>query len=193
MGDPLGNAVIQTTADHPGNHRVVTARFRIDRQLPAGESHLALYAALHPHCHTTAQAILVPDRPGVFHLNVAAFNQFIGGDAAVYPECTSDPLATISPLLARDVPLAEGREYRWTLAARLDASGTLVMASKVIAGDGAILASGRYTIAPEGIARWFGVAGKAARFGFGAQFSRQPSPSGGEPVLSLLAIRAVAD
>jgi hypothetical protein len=172
--------------DDPGTRRTVTARFRIERQLPLADSHLAVYAALHPHCHTTAQAILVPDRPGVYHLNVAAFNAFIGGDRERYRVCLGNPMNEISAPLATDIVLGEGASYAWTLATELDARGHIVATSTVAAEDGTILGVGHHVFTSTVATSWFGVAGAAARYGFGAQFGTGPSPSGGEPALLLL-------
>ena len=188
VGDPLGNAVIETVRDDPGIRRTVTARFAIERPLPLAESHLAVYAALHPHCHTTVQAILVPDRPGAYHLNVAAFNQFIGGDRRRYRVCLDHPMHEISPPLARDVVLAEGRPYVWTLTTELDRTGRLVASSTVVDDAGARLASGRYTFTAGDVRGWFGVAGAAARYGFGAQLGRDPA----DPALRLLRFDAAS-
>jgi hypothetical protein len=182
IGDPLGNAVVQTATDDPGVRRSVTARFRIERQLPIGESHLALYAALHPHCHTTAQAILVPDRPGVFHLNVAAFNEFIGGDRRRQRVCLTEPMHEISPPLAVDLRLDEGVRYAWTLTAELDARGHLVAVSTVADQRGNVLGSGRYTFVSAPAVSWFGALGAAARYGFGAQLGA----GAGDPAVMLL-------
>jgi len=78
IGDPNGNAVLETTRDEPGSERIIVAEFEVERQLPLDGTHIGIYVALHEHCHTTVQGLLVPDRPGVYHLNLAAFNQFIG-------------------------------------------------------------------------------------------------------------------
>lgn len=191
IGDPLGNAVIMTTADFPGTRRTIRARFRIERQLPVGDAHLALYAALHPHCHTTIQAILVPDAPGVFHLNLAAFNAFIGGDRETYGTCTTDRLEHVSTPRGGDFTLDENVDYVWTLAT-VGTGDAVAMRSKVATATGRVVASGRDEILADGIAHWHGTTDGAARFAFGAQFSRAPSPSGGAATLVLVEIGADA-
>ena len=192
IGEPQGNAVIQTTADVPGSRRSTTATFAIERQLPVGGTHLGLYAALHPHCHTTVQAILVPDRPGVFHLNVAAFNQFIGGDSAIYRSCLENPLAAISPPLASEIALGEGHTYRWTLEAHLDPAQHVVASTSIEDASGLRLGSGSHTFTEATAGDWFGVAGRGARYAFGAQLSTAASPSGGSPAVLLLDFAASA-
>ncbi len=187
VGDPWGNAVIMTTADHVGTRRSVAARFEIERQLPVGEAHLGLYAALHPHCHMTVQAMLVPDRPAVYHLNLAAINEEIGGDAEVYRECRRNVVHAISPPLAAGIKLDEGEVYFWTLRVHLDSRQDIVASTSIGDIGGRVLASSRhvFTGAPAAAA-WLGVAGQAARYAFGAQLSLAPSPSGGEPSVLLL-------
>lgn len=188
VGDPRGNAVVQTVDDHPGSRRAVAARFRIERQLPLADSHLAMYVALHPHCHTTAQALLVPDRPGTYHLNVAAFNQFIGGDRALYRACLADPMSEMSAPLATDIQLDVGASYEWTLWAELDANGHIVATSAVSDANGTVLGTGHYTFGTATATSWFGVAGAAARFGFGAQLGGAP----GAPAVRLLRFDGVS-
>lgn len=188
VGDPRGNAVVQTVRDHTGLRRSVAARFRIEGQLPLAGSHLALYVALHPHCHTTAQAILVPDRPGTYHLNVAAFNQFIGGDRGRYRGCLADPMSEISAPIASDIRLDVGVSYEWVLWAELDASGHIVATSAVSDEDGTVLGTGHYTFRSAEATSWFGVAGAAARYGFGAQFGSAP----GAPAVRLLRFDGVS-
>jgi hypothetical protein len=191
-GDPRGNAVIQTVSDQLGTERVATAIFTIERALPVGGSHLGLYVAFHPHCHGTVQSILVPDGPGVYHLNVAMFNEYIGGDRAAYRSCLRDPVASISPPLAESIELAEGRRYRWTLRASLESAARIVTSSELWDDTGTSLAHAGYVLTGPGLGAWFGAAGGASRFAFGAQFSRTPSPSGGSPALRLLEFRAAA-
>jgi hypothetical protein len=188
VGDRRGNAVVQTARDHPGRRRAVTALFRIERQLGLGDSHLALYAALHPHCHTTAQAILVPDRPGRYHLNVAAFNQFIGGNRRRYRICLTDPMNEISPPLASEIRLDEDVPYEWTLWAELDANGRIVATSTVTDEAGNVLGTGHHGFRSATATSWFGVAEAAARYGFGAQFGSAP----GRPAVRLLRFDGVS-
>ena len=87
VGDPNGNAVLMTARDDVGPRRSITVHFALEHRLRPVSSHLGLYAALHPHCHTTVQALLVPDGPGTYHLNLAVLNQYIGGDRARYRDC----------------------------------------------------------------------------------------------------------
>jgi len=187
--DVNGNAVLMTTSDAPGARRVAVATFVIERAMPAG-SHIGLYVALHPHCHTTVQGLLVADGAGEFHLNVAALNEYIGGDSTLYAACREDPFSAISPPLAERIVLREGARYRWRLAARLEPNGHVRVSSTVRPVGGGSVRAGRYVFSPANAARWFGAAGGAARYAFGAQFSRAPSPSGGDPVLRLLEFAA---
>lgn len=184
-GDPNGNAVLMTTSDAPGTRRVAIATFTIEGRMPAG-SHVGLYVALHPHCHTTVQGLLVADAPGRFHLNVAAIDQAIGGKPSLSAGCGVEPFGDVSPPLATDIALREGERYRWRLAASLDGDGRITVATRVSPARGGRSSGGRYRFTPPRAARWFGAAGGASRYGFGAQFTRAASPSGGEPALRLL-------
>ena len=190
IGDPRGNAILQTARDAPGQRRSIRATFVIERQLPIGGSHLGLYVAIHPRCHTTLQAILVPDRPGVYHLNVAAFNQPIGDGGELDPSCREHPLEAISPPLADEIALHEGQRYVWTMDGSLDASGHLVASSRIADAGGKVLATGHHVFTEAPAAAWFGVPQRAARYAFGAQFSAAPSPSGGVPSLLLVDVMA---
>jgi hypothetical protein len=190
VGDPQGNAVIQTAGDHLGVRRSVTAKFQIERQLPVGGAHIGIYVALHPHCHTTVEGLLVPDRPGVYHLNLAASNQYIGGAPGKYRECRENSFAAISQPLASEIALGAGEVYTWRLDARLDAESYVVASSVVQGASGATLASGEYRFTDARADSWFGRAGKGARYAFGAQLAQAASPSGGEPSLLLLEFHA---
>lgn len=189
VGDAKGNAIVMTTHDALGDRRVASARFTIVRQMPP-EAHVGIYVALHPHCHTTVQGLLVADRPGEFHLNVAAFNEFIGGDPAQYESCRSDPFAEISPPLAAGLRLDEGRTYEWELSAALVDARRIDVASVLRDENGGTIATATHTFDVAGASRWFGVAGGAARYGFGAEYTRAASPSGGEPELLLTSFTA---
>jgi hypothetical protein len=193
VGDPHGNAVIQTVRDYVGTRRAVTAQFLIERQLPVGESHVAIYAAMHPHCHSTVQAILVPDGVGMYHLNVAVMQHYIGGNRVLYRRCLSDPVERISPPIADHLALVEGHAYRWTLVTVLREDGELVVSSNLETSDGVQLGSGRYRFSDVAVRSWFGVAGGAARYAFGAQFSAADSPSGGAPSVLLLSFDGRSD
>jgi hypothetical protein len=185
IGDPNGNAILETARDEPGSKRSIIAEFEVERQLPVGGTHIGIYVALHAHCHTTVQGLLVPDRPGVYHLNLAAFNQYIGGDEDAYRRCREKPLAEISPPLAEEIEIPEGRRTTWTLQARLDAAGHVIASSAVRDSGGVLLGAGRHTFAQAVATSWFGVAGGASRYAFGAQLGTGPSPSGGEPAVLL--------
>jgi len=190
VGDRQGNAIAMTTFDAVGDRRVATARFRIERQLPV-QAHVGIYVALHPHCHTTVQGLLVADGPGDFHLNVAAFNEFIGGDATLNAACRADTFSEISPPLATRIALVEGRVYTWELSATLvDAQRIEVATAVRDADDDRTLATARHAFTVPGAARWFGVAGGAARYGFGAEYTLAASPSGGEPEIRLTSFTA---
>lgn len=184
VADPSGNAVVMTAFDAVGSERAATARFTIVRQLPT-QAHVGLYVAIHPHCHTTVQGLLVADAPGEFHLNVAAINQFIGGEGQANDLCRVDPFMEISPPLVERIALEEGRSYEWRLTAALSASERIDVISELRDAADRRLASARHVFHVQGAWRWFGVAGAAARYAFGAQYTLAPSPSGGEPALLL--------
>jgi hypothetical protein len=187
IGDRLGNAVLMTAADRVGARRRIAVRFRIERPLLAPETHLALYAALHPHCHTTSQAILVPDGDDRFHLNLAVFNQFIGGDEERYFACRRHPHAEVSPPLADGIVVRTGAEYRWVLRSELDERGGLVLETSISDARGRLLAAGRRHFADAQAWEWFGRARAAARFGFGGQLG---DPAGEDEVAALLLLDA---
>lgn len=189
VGDPQGNAVLMTTFDAVGTEREATARFTIERQLPV-DGHVGLYVAIHPHCHTTVQGLLVADAPGEFHLNVAVINQFIGGRGPGTDLCRIDPVLEISPPLAERIALEEGRSYEWRLTATLSGRERIDVASEVRDAAGERLASARHVFEVPGAWRWFGVAGAAARYAFGAQYTLAPSPAGGDPALRLSSFSA---
>jgi hypothetical protein len=184
VADPQGNAVLMTSSDAVGTEREATARFTIERQLPV-DAHVGLYVAIHPHCHTTVQGLLVADAPGEFHLNVAASNQFIGGRGPANDLCRVDPVADISAALAERIALEEGRSYAWRLTAALAERERIDVTTELRDATGRRLASARHVFRVPGAWRWFGVAGGAARYAFGAQYTLAPSPSGGDPALLL--------
>jgi hypothetical protein len=75
-----------------------------------------------------------------------------------------------------------------TLTTALDRDGHLVAASVVTDAHGRVLGSGRHTFRSAVATSWFGVAGAAARYGFGAQFGA----GAGDPAVLLLRFDAEA-
>jgi hypothetical protein len=189
LGDRRGNAVLLTAVDQVGTRRSVTAWFRIERPLVAPETHLGLYAALHPHCHTTTQAILVPDGGDRFHLNLAVFNQFIGGDEERHAVCRRHPHAEITSPLDAEIVLRPGVDYRWVLRTELDARGGIVAETTVTDARGFLLGAGRRGFPEARAEGWFGRPGEAARFAFGGQLG---DPGGAASVASVILLRVDA-
>lgn len=191
VGDPHGNAVLMTARDEVGPRRSISARFAVEQRLQPVSSHLGLYAALHPHCHTTVQALLVPDGPATYHLNLAVLNEYIGGDRARYRACLEHPFSEISPALVGDIRLNAAEAYRWTLAVE-PAGDEIAVTSSVETADGNLLAQAEYRFTVPGVRAWLGVAGGAARYGFGVQFGPLASTGTGaspEPSVVLFDVR----
>lgn len=187
IGDRFGNAVLMTTRDRVGPRRSITVRFRIDRPLVAPRTHLGLYAALHPHCHSTVQAILVPDGNERFHLNLAVFNEFIGGDAERYAACRRNSYAEISAPLAHGIVLRTGEDHRWVLRSELDADGGVALETAVSDAHGRLLGAGRRRFPAARAKEWLGEPGAAARFAFGGQLG----DAGGDADLASVTLIAV--
>jgi hypothetical protein len=91
----------------------------------------------------------------------------------------------ISAPLATGIPLLEGRTYTWQLSAELLDAERIDVTTEVRDAADVSLAVARHQFRVRGAARWFGVAGRAARYAFGAQLTLADSPSGGEPALFL--------
>jgi hypothetical protein len=191
VGDANGNAILMTARDEVGPRRSITVRFALEHRLQLVSSHLGLYAALHPHCHTTVQALLVPDGPDAYHLNLAVLNQYIGGDRARYRACVEHPFAEISPALVGDIRLKEAESYRWTLAVE-PAGGDIAVTSLVETAAGTRLAQAEYRFTVPGVWSWLGIADGASRYAFGVQFGPLPNTGAGadpEPSVVLFDVR----